>query len=338
MTPSRQASFFEPEYEYEVEAARPCAHEIEDGDAPWFGRRGLTDLRAFERAHELFHGQRLAERGPTTQLGDQTHHGVVSAQVLAGRFARGRTLEAVGGAQHRRRESLHRIEIRRRRSKGVQGCKRLAVAKANGLLLHSRRRFHRPAAQTSFEEVDVRATESRVRRAQIRVQVAARAVEPRETEQSEHRLAERRLVKPHASFECERNTEGAEYGLDGSLPALQGRTHDADLLRRDTVANELEDLVTDELECTACPRSLEEAHGTVDCRWILDDAIGEERPFEMCDRGLCDVGEARRELFDAAVGELRQIVDRSREGCERRPAGFVRDRNGDVRPSRKRLQ
>jgi len=46
---------------------------------------------------------------------------------------------------------------------------------------------------------------------------------------------------------------------------------------------------------------------------IRDRTIREERAFEMSDRRLGDVGEPWRQLLDAAVGELGEVVDRA---CE----------------------
>ena len=58
----------------------------------------------------------------------------------------------------------------------------------------------------------------------------------------------------------------------------------------------------------------------------------------MRERRGRDRVESGRQLLDAAVGELRQIVHRLRQRGEGRPAGLVRDRDGDVGASGERLQ
>src|SRR5439155_5873246 len=109
-----------------------------------------------------------------------------------------------------------------------EGRERLPVPEANRLLLHSLRGLDRASPQTTFEEVDVRAGETGVRRAKVGVEIAPPAAEPREPEQCQQRLAERRSVKPQATLDRIGNAEGRERGLERRLPALDRRADDRD--------------------------------------------------------------------------------------------------------------
>src|SRR5439155_14940488 len=87
-----------------------------------------------------------------------------------------------------------------------------------------------PAAQASFEEVDVLPRQAREGRAQKGVEVAAATAEPRKPEQAQQRLAVRRPVEPCIGLERIRNTERAERRFERRLPPLERRADDADLL------------------------------------------------------------------------------------------------------------
>ena len=148
----------------------------------------------------------------------------VEPRGLSGR----RRLETVGGADHRPRELLDGRE----RVGGGPDCvevrQRLA-SELSDLLLDPGGDGHAPAAQPPFQEVDVRAGEARVRRAQEGEQVAPLALEPGVAEQGDQRLAERRLAEAQATLERVGHSEGRERGVERSAPAVEGGADDRDL-------------------------------------------------------------------------------------------------------------
>ena len=108
----------------------------------------------------------------------------------------GRRVDPVRGAEHRGRQAPDRVERRGRRAELLEHAQRLPVAEPDRLLLDLLRLVDRASAQPPLEEVDVRAAQRRVRRAQEGVQIRPRAAEPREAKQADQRLAVRRLVEP----------------------------------------------------------------------------------------------------------------------------------------------
>ena len=138
-------------------------------------------------------------------------------------------------------------------------------------------------AEPSFEEVDVVATETRVRRPHEPVEVVASTREPGEAEQREQRAAEGRLAEPREALGRVRDAEPGERRLERRSPALQRGCDDRDVGRIRPAADELEDLLADELEHAARARRLEEAHGALE-RWSRRVAVDEQPPLEMRER------------------------------------------------------
>ena len=95
MRAARQRAFLEAEQEDGVEVARPCAGEVEDGDATPLEGRPDPYLRVLERRKRFVLAQLFSERAPAVQLVEQTTNGVVGAQVGPARGADRRRLEAV---------------------------------------------------------------------------------------------------------------------------------------------------------------------------------------------------------------------------------------------------
>src|SRR5262249_3613023 len=188
-----------------------------------------------------------------------------------------------------------------------------------------------------LEEVDLRARDSRIARAQEPVEIAPASAEPCEAEQVEQRRAERRLREPWARGNRDRNAERAERGLEGCAPALERRTDDRDALGSGAAAYEREDLLADELERRAGARALEEANGAVECR-RLPGFVDEQSSLDVRERGRRDLAEARREHGDPSVGERGKILERCAQRVECRTALLVRKRDDDVGPRGQRAQ
>src|SRR4029078_1468089 len=112
-------------------------------------------------------------------------------------------------------------------------------------------RLHRAAAKSPFDEVDARALDAGERRAQEREEIAAPAAEPREAEERDQRLAERRLREAHLPVDGVRDAERAERCLEWSAQALDARADDADRLGGRAGTQQREQLFPDELERTA---------------------------------------------------------------------------------------
>ena len=139
------------------------------------------------------------------------------------------------------------------------------------------------------------------------------------------------------TLERVRNAECAERGLERCLPALQRRADDADLLRGHAGSEQRQELLADQLERSALARALEEADGAFDLG-LLGHRLGEERALEMCERRLRDIGEGRRQLLDATVGQAAQIVHRPAERRERRAVRLVGHRHGHLAAAGECLQ
>ena len=192
------------------------------------------------------------------------------------------------------------------------------------------------AAEPSFEEVDVVATETGVWRAHEPIEVVASASEPGKAKQREQRAAEGRLAELRQPLGRVRDAEAGKRCLERRAPALQGGCDDRDLGRIRPAADELEDLLADELEHAARTRRLEEAHGSLE-RWRGRVTVDEKPPLEVCERRSCVAAGRGWELLDAPRGLLGQRRRRPLESGEHEPAGLVRQRDGDVGATREPL-
>ena len=108
--------------------------------------------------------------------------------------------------QHRPDESPYRLLVRAARTERVEERQRLA-AQPERLLLDTLRRVNRAPAQPPFEEVDMVAAETRVRRAHEPVELGPPTSEPGEAEQREQRAAERRLAEAQPALDRVRDAE-----------------------------------------------------------------------------------------------------------------------------------
>ena len=168
------------------------------------------------------------------------------------------------------------------------------------------------------------ATQARVRRAHERVEVVAPTAEPGEAEQREQRAAERRLAKPRRALDRIRDPEPGERRLERPAPAFQRRCDDSDVSRIRAAADQVEDLLADQLQGTASTCPLEKAHGALEGRSVLE-TVDEEPALEMRKRGPHVAIGRSRKLLDAPRSLLGKGRSRPLEGSERKPSGLVRE-------------
>ena len=119
--------------------------------------------------------------------------------------------------------------------------------------------------------------------------------------------------------------------------AIEVRAHDEDLLGSRAAPDQVEHLLGDQLERSARARAFEKANRPVElgaCRRLL----GEEVALEVRERSRGDLVVARRQLFDAACGERRQVVRRAAKRVERGTVRLVRERDRDLRAPGERLE
>ena len=172
---------------------------------------------------------------------------------------------------------------------------------------------------------------------QEREQVAPAAAEPRVADDREQRTTEGRMRRPERPVERVGNAERTEGRLQGRAQALDRRADDQDLLRRRAGAEELEDLVGDQLERGAGAGALEQADRALGRR-RRRRRILEQSPLEVGEGRVRVVGVARRQLLDPPGCEPRQVGCRTLERREGEPPGLVLQRHGDVHPPRERLE
>src|SRR3954453_3561172 len=129
-----------------------------------------------------------------------------------------------------------------------------------------------------------------------------------------------------------RNAERAECGLERSAQALDARADDADALGRRAGAQQREDLLSDELQGAARPRTLEEANGAV-AGSGCEPLVREQGPLDVRESGLRNLGIAGWQLFHVRAGEPLQILGRAAERREGRPAGLVGQRDAPLGPA-----
>ena len=142
---------------------------------------------------------------------------------------------------------------------------------------------------------------------------------------------------PERPVERVGDAERTEGRLEGRAQALDRRADDQDLLRRRAGAEELEDLVGDQLERGAGACALEQADRALGRR-RRRRLILEQGPLEVGERRVRVVGIARRQLLDPPGCEPRQVGGRPLERREGEPPGLVLQRHGDVHPPRERLE
>src|SRR5207248_3060176 len=167
--------------------------------------------------------------------------------------------------------------------------------------------------------------------------IAARPAEPGEAEHRGERVAERRLREPDLAVDGVRNAERPERSLERRTPTLDARTDDPDALSGRARAQEVEQLLADELERAARTRAFEETHRAVD-RLRRGRSVVEEPAFDVRDGGLRGVSPARGKLVDASAREPREVLCRPPKRCERRTPRHVRKRHGDLGPPGERLE
>mgnify|MGYP003288869616 CR=1 FL=1 len=211
------------------------------------------------------------------------------------------------GSQHVSRQRADGLNRASGGPEQLEWWQRLPVAQPDRLLLDRLAGGHGPPPQATFEEVDVRAREPGERGAQIRVQIAAPSLLPGKAEQSQQRLAERRLAEPEPALDGERDPERSEHRLDRRTPSLHRGNDQRDLLERDAAGSELPHLFGDELERAAGAGGLEEADRTVELGRIRlpkfpvpDGRDAFEYLVELCEKG--DFAAARKSPTAGAGG------------------------------------
>ncbi len=112
---------------------------------------------------------------------------------------------------------------------------------------------------------------------------------------------------------------------------------DPDPLRRRSRAQQREQLLADELERAARTGALEEADRAV-ARDRRRRLVAEQRALEMRERGMRELGPARRQLVDVTRRETREIVGGAAKRRERGTARLVRQRHADLGARRERLE
>ena len=311
-------------------------------------RRSTTATRPGPPALRGQHGEPL-ERGddvlarepsfeplPAVELVEQARDRLVRAQVVARGLADRRPLGAVGTADERG------CGIAGRGDRVLLGAERVDDGQPRAsehldLGVDALRRCDPAAAQASLDVVGVRAGEPGVRRADVAEELAPAAAEPGEAEQRQQRAPVRRGLEAGRRLDGVRDAERAEGGLERRLEAVDRRADDADPLGRRAAADQLEDLVADELERAARAGALEEADRALDRRRGRR-RVGEERPLDVRDRGMGDVVEGGRQLLDARPGERGQLLGGGAERREGGAAGLVRERDGHVGAAGERLR
>ncbi len=183
----------------------------------------------------------------------------------------------------------------------------------------------------------MRAGQPGERRAQEGVEVVAVSAEPLEAEEREQRAAESGLAETNAPLERVRDAQPAECRLERRADAVECRADEHDLLRRDPRAQQVEQLLGDELERAALPCAFEEADRALELRAGVGP-LREEMAFEMGQRGRRDLAVAWRELLDPPRGERPEVVHRAAQRRERRAPRLIGKRDRDVGPARQRVE
>src|SRR5918994_604627 len=281
----RQRPLLQAEDEHVLEPARACAHEVDHLNTAGLRRRRLPHLRPFECRDEVFAGDVLGDSLPGFEIVQYPAAAFVGAKIVARVLVGRRAVEAVGGAEHRHRQLTHRLEWRGSGSHRVQSGQ-TRLAERFQLLLDSPGRGDRTATKPALDEVDA----------------AALGPAPGKAKQRQQGLPVGGLAEAPLCLGIDRvgDTESPERGLDRAPPALERRHDDADFSRRGSGAEELENLLADELERASRTRAIEEADGTLDPRGRVDPAA-EERPLEVGGRRGRHIGVAWTQLLERAA-------------------------------------
>ena len=234
---ARQHALLETEQEHDLELARPHAHQVEHGNPSGLACSREPHLAVLERGEHVLRRGFTAERREAVELVEQPQHRVVGAQVEPRGLAGRRRFGSVRRADHRPDQACgHPRRGRRAAQLGEMRDRRFA--ELLGLLLDARRGEDRPTAQPSFDEVDRRAGEARVGRAEVGEQLAALAVCPRVAKELQERVPERRRAEPRARLDRVRHAERAEHRLERRAPAVERRRDERDLLGRRAAADQ----------------------------------------------------------------------------------------------------
>ena len=179
------------------------------------------------------------------------------------------------------------------------------------LLLDPRRRVDRAPAQPPLDEVD-RAS-ARAPSTAIGGTRRARAAAALPGVAQQLRAARARAASSRAGLrrlDRVRHPERAEHRLERRAPALERRRDQRDPLGRRAAADELEQLLADQLERAARAGAFEEADGAVELG-AATPALDEQRALEMRERRMRVLGRARRRAPRCARGERGEIRRRS---------------------------
>ena len=331
----REDALLEAEHEHDLRAPGTRALEVDDRDVAGAGGAGAY-RRALDRAEELLGREIAAELAPALELVEQPEQRLVGTQVEPGGLGRGRSVQPMGGAEHRRGQLAHAGDRGVRRAQALERGDRPA-AQLHDLRLQPLRRADAAPAQAPLDEVGVGAAEPRVRGAHEAEQLPAAAAEPRVAEQREERVPVRGLGDLQRGVERVRDAERAECRLERRADAVERRADDEDLVGSGAAAHELQDLVRDELERCARAGALEEANRALAFGRRGRDVL-EERPLEVGQCGMGVVPVPGRQLLEPAAGEARQIGGGALERGEDGPSRLVLERHRDVHPAGERLE
>ena len=218
------ASLLEPEQE-DQRRSGACAPGRDRGRRRGRARRRR---RAAPRRARARRGRRPPERSPPSARQPSSSSRTRVSDSYARRSAR--LASPTGGASRPwalRAASPPRsragLDGSRRAAQRLERRQRLSVAEPDRLLLDALPRRDAAAAQPPLEEVDVRAGEAGVGRAEEGVELAPAALLPLEAEQREQRLPERRLAEPDAALDRERDPERAEHRLERTRASARPR-------------------------------------------------------------------------------------------------------------------
>ena len=238
-----------------LEVPRARTHQVEHGDAPRVARIASRHLDPLERGDEVGGRERLAQALPALELVEQPRDRRDAAKVEprgvarpAARRGRRRRPPSCAAARARPRPARQRRGASRSATSGASRSRSVSASTDSGA--STARPRSRPSAKSTLERAMPEYGERR--KAYSSARPAGR---PREAEQGEQRVAERRRGQPHAAVDRVRDAGGSEHRLERRAPALDRRDDERDLLGRGAVAQERQHLVRDELRaCRACRR------------------------------------------------------------------------------------
>ena len=151
----------------------------------------------------------------------------------------------------------------------------------------------RASPQASFGEVDLMPRQPGKRRAEEREQRGTVGAQPREAEQRTERRAVGGAREPGPTLEPVGDAGGAEGRLEKPCVTVEARADDGERLGLRTSAQQVEELVRDQLQRAAGARAFEEANRTAELHG-RGRGVGEKRTLEVGERRVRDLAEARR--------------------------------------------